>query len=41
MKTAVALSRASECDLKTKDDVINQLQNDLSELKRKLCLEVM
>lgn len=41
MKAAVALSRASEFDVKSKDQAINQLQNDLCELKRQLCLEVI
>lgn len=41
MKSAIALSRATECDIKIKDHTINQLQNDLCELKRKLCLEVI
>lgn len=41
MKAAVALSRASEFDVKSKDQAINQLQNDLCELKMQLCLEVI
>lgn len=41
MKAAIALSRASECDVKSKDHVINQLQKDLAELKSQLFKEVI
>lgn len=41
MKAAIALSRATECDVKSKDHVINQLQKDLAELKSQLFKEVI
>lgn len=41
MKAAVALSRASECDINSKDRTIHQLQADLNELKSQLSKEVI
>lgn len=41
MKAAIALSRASECDVVSKDFFINQLQKDLNELKSQLFKEVI
>jgi hypothetical protein len=40
MKAAIALSRASECDMKSKDCAIDQLQKDLNEVKSQLFKEV-
>lgn len=41
MKAAIALSRATECDIKSKDHAIDQLQKKLNELKSQLFKEVI
>jgi hypothetical protein len=41
MKSAIAISRASENDVSLKDHIISQMQTDFNELKSQLFKEVI